>query len=233
MNDKQESPPDYAYLSPEEIKARGLITEDTSKNAMQTWTGKMLDVTDPDPDQIDIFDIAHHLSLMTRFNGACKHFYSIAQHSVLCAKQAKSWHYPRPSEEKLELALLMHDAAEAYVGDIVRPLKRAMPDFVVYENKVMDAINERFDLPRVAEISGFERAVKEVDNRMLVTEKLQLMVPTVRWAIEGIFEPYDLELERWEPRAAEMLFLSHFARFRPDEVQPDRLQEVMGVKINA
>lgn len=210
-----------------------VILEDTTKNAMQTWTGKMFDVTDPDPDQIDIFDIAHHLSLMTRFNGGCEWLYSIAQHSVLCAKRAKDYYYPRPREEQLELALLMHDAAEAYLGDIVRPVKRVVPDFVVLENQVMDAINERFDLPRVAEIPAFEVAVKEVDNRMLVTEKLQLMKPNVRWVIEDIFEPYELELELWQPRAAEMLFLSHFARFRPDEVSQTRLQEIMGVKINA
>ena len=209
------------------------LLEDTSKNAMQTFTGKMFDVFDPDPNQIDIFDIAHHLSLMTRFNGACKWFYSIAQHSINCSQRAADYHYPRPSEEKLALALLMHDAAEAYVGDIVRPIKRKITDFSVVENGVMDAINTRFDLPPVAEIRGYKAAIKEVDNRMLVTEKLQLMDPNVRWAIEDIFEPYDLELELWQPRAAEMLFLSHFARYRPDEVNRERLHEVMGVKFNA
>jgi len=209
------------------------LLEDTSKNAMQTFTGKIFDVFDPDPDQIDIFDIAHHLSLMTRFNGGCKWFFSIAQHSINCSERAVDYHYQRPSEEKLSLALLMHDAAEAYVGDIVRPIKRKITDFSVIENGVMDAINKRFDLPRVAEIRGYKTAVKEVDNRMLVTEKLQLMDPNVKWAIEDIFEPYDLELELWQPRAAEMLFLSHFARYRPDEVSSERLHEVMGVKFNA
>lgn len=209
------------------------LLEDTSKSAMETFTGKMFDVFDPDPNEIDIFDIAHHLSLMTRFNGACKWFYSIAQHSILCSQHSKDYHYQRPSEEKLALALLMHDAAEAYVGDIVRPIKRSITDFKVIENKVMDAINERFDLPYVAEIRAYKAAVKEVDNRMLVTEKLQLMNPNVRWAIEDIFEPYETEIEIWQPRAAEMLFLSRFARYRPDEVTSERLYEVMGVKFNA
>lgn len=210
-----------------------VILEDTSKSALETFTGKMFDVFDPDPNEIDIFDIAHHLALMTRFNGACKWHYSIAQHSILCADRAKDYHYPRPSEEKLALALLMHDAAEAYVGDIVRPIKRTLTDFSVIENEVMDAINTRFDLPRVAEIRGYKKAVKEVDNRMLVTEKLQLMSPKVRWAIEDIFEPYELELDQWQPRVAELLFLSYFARFRPDEVSSKRFEEMMGVKINA
>lgn len=202
-------------------------------NAMQTFTGKMFDVFDPDPNQIDIFDIAHHLSVMTRFNGACKWMYSIAQHSILCANRASDYHYPRPSEERLALALLMHDAAEAYVGDIVRPIKRKITDFSVVENGVTDAINERFDLPLVAEVPGYKAAVKEVDNRMLVTEKLQLMNPNVRWALEDIFEPYDVDIEVWQPKAAEALFLSTFARFRPDEVPVERVNEILGVKFNA
>ncbi len=211
-----------------------VIIEDMSKNAFQTFGGRMFDVFDPDPNQIDIFDIAHHLALMTRFNGACKWLYSIAQHSVMCCDRASDYHYPRPREEELALVLLMHDAAEAYVGDIVRPIKRKITDFKVIENGVMDAINERFDLPRLADIPRFKVAVEEVDNRMLVTEKLQLMPPNVRWAIEDIFEPYDLlDLELWQPRAAEMLFLSRFARFRPDEVSTEQLEEAMGVKFNA
>ncbi len=210
-----------------------VMLEDTSKSAMETFSGKMFDVFDPDPNEIDIFDIAHHLALMTRFNGGCKWHYSIAQHSIKCSDRAVDYHYQRPSEEKLALALLMHDAAEAYVGDIVRPIKRTLTDFAVIENGVMDAINTRFDLPRVSEIRGYKNAVKEVDNRMLVTEKLQLMNPKVRWAIEDIFEPYELELDQWQPRVAEMLFLSYFARFRPDEVTPERLEEMVGVKINA
>ena len=210
-----------------------VILEDTSKSAVETFSGRMFDVFDPVAEQIDIFDIAHHLSLMTRFNGACKWHYSIAQHSIMCADRAKDYHYPRPSEHKLALALLMHDAAEAYVGDIVRPIKRTLTDFSVVENGVMDAINERFDLPRIAESPGYKKAVHEVDTRMLVTEKLQLMSPKVRWAIEDIFEPYDLELDQWQPHAAEILFLSNFARFRPDEVSRERLREVIGVKADA
>ena len=209
------------------------MSEVNWKHAIQTYTGKLVNVADPDPATIDIFDIAHHLALMTRFNGACRVAYSIAQHSILCASRAGDYHFPQPREQKLALALLMHDAAEAYVGDIIRTIKYEVPDFVVFENKLMDAINTRFDLPRVADLPFFKRAIKEVDNRMLVTEKLQLMDPNVRWAIEDIFEPYDLELELRQPRAAELLFLSTFAKFRPDEVTPERVEKVMGVKINA
>ncbi len=209
------------------------MSEVNWKHAIQTYTGKLVNVADPDPATIDIFDIAHHLALMTRFNGACRVAYSIAQHSVLCASRAGDYHFPQPREEKLALALLMHDAAEAYVGDIVRTIKHEVPDFAVFENKLMDAINTRFDLPRVAEIPFFKVAVKEVDNRMLVTEKLQLMAQTVPWPIEEMFQPYDMTIEPWTERSSEMLFLSTFAKFRPDEVTPERVEEVMGVKINA
>lgn len=204
--------------------------EDMRKNAMQTFTGKMLDVFDPDPADVDIFDIAHHLALMTRFHGACNQFYSIAQHSVLCCGRADDFQYLQPRED-LALVLLMHDAAEAYVGDIVRPIKRGVPEFAAIEKRVMSAINQRFDLPRVADNYGFEGVVKQVDNRMLVTEKLQLMPSNVRWAVEDEFEPYDLEFESWSPRAAELLFLSYFARFRPDEVSLEKIA-IAGVPIN-
>src|SRR5690242_11754504 len=83
---------------------------------MQTYTGRRFWPLDPRVDDIDIGDIAHHLSLVCRFAGACREFYSVAQHCVgvsyVCDPKDALWG-------------LLHDAAEAYVGDMVRPLKRS------------------------------------------------------------------------------------------------------------
>lgn len=209
------------------------IVEDMTKNAIQTFTGRMLDPLRPDLESIDIFDIAHHLSLLSRFNGACSHFYSIAQHSVYCYDQATRYNYPEPIQEKLALALLMHDAAEAYIGDITRSVKRAVPLFKEIERKLMAAINERFDLPRVEDYLGFDLVVPEVDNRMLVTERVALMPPGVVWNVEQHFDMYrDFQIEQWKPWEAELLFLQKFHQHRPDLVPAGRLMTHTGAQFN-
>lgn len=93
---------------------------------------------DPRADEIDIEDIAFSLSHLCRFGGHCKRFYSVAEHSVyvsrLVSPEAALWG-------------LLHDASEAYVGDMPRPLKRMLPEFVMMEGKVQQAVAERFSLP--------------------------------------------------------------------------------------
>jgi hypothetical protein len=78
-------------------------------------------LTDPDPEHIDIRDIAHALANVCRYNGHIREHYSVAQHSVIVSK-----HFADP---KLELAGLLHDAEEAYFGDMVSPLKKMFPEF--------------------------------------------------------------------------------------------------------
>src|ERR1051326_5760594 len=79
-----------------------------------THTGKQFWPLDARVDEIDIEDIAHGLSHICRFGGHCRHFYSVAQHSVLVSRAVPL---------QLRMAGLLHDATEAYIGDMVRPLK--------------------------------------------------------------------------------------------------------------
>src|SRR5438552_3035736 len=107
---------------------------------IQTFTGKKFFPLEPNADDICIEDIAHSLSMQCRFNGHSKQFYSVAQHSVLIA----SWwfgDYP-----KLAKYALLHDASEAYLSDIPRPLKQ-LPEFEFYkkaEQLLQDLIYAKF-----------------------------------------------------------------------------------------
>jgi len=95
---------------------------------------------DPRPDEIDLVDIAHILCQTRRWNGACKRFYSVAEHSMLVADAV-------PPEHRLQA--LLHDAPEALTGfgDVPTPIKR-MTSFVTdMENRIWQVICEKFDLP--------------------------------------------------------------------------------------
>lgn len=128
---------------------------------MLTASGKRFDPVDPQPEMIDLVDIAHGLAHECRFAGQCKRFYSVAQHSIL-ASQIVAPEYA--------LETLLHDAAEAYIKDIPSPVKRLLPDYRALEAKVEAVIRTRFGLP--PEKSD---AVKHADLIMLATERRDLM----------------------------------------------------------
>jgi hypothetical protein len=151
---------------------------------------------DPRVEEIHLEDIAHSLSNQCRFAGHCKSFYSVAQHSVLVSRRVPVEHARWG---------LLHDAAEAYLVDLPRPIKRcsAMGDlYREIEARLMRAICERFGLP-----FGEPPEVKAIDNAMLMTEKRDVMPPSpVEWhctdekALPEIIVP-------WSPTEAEARFL--------------------------
>ena len=91
---------------------------------------------------IKIEDIAHALSLMTRANGHFKHFYSVAQHSLACCKEAEKRGY----SYRVQLGCLLHDASESYISDITRPVKQQMQEYYLIEDKLQRCIYERYRL---------------------------------------------------------------------------------------
>lgn len=164
---------------------------------IQTYSGKRFELSGPiDPELIGIEDIAHSLSMQCRYNGHSSRFYSVAEHSVAMS------HMVMP---EARLYALLHDAAEAYIGDIITPLKtdamRAL------ENKIMEAIVSRFNPYLTAKVY---RGVKKADLRMLATEKEILIRPGHEWEmLEGI-EPYTIRLDCWTPLEAKNAFLARF-----------------------
>lgn len=107
-----------------------------------TYTGKKFDYANIQHEMIDIEDIAHALSHTCRYNGHCNQFYSVAQHSVLVANmliaQGESWDTVARG--------LLHDATEAYMSDLVSPLKELFPEYKAMENSLAEKIAERFQL---------------------------------------------------------------------------------------
>ena len=176
------------------------------KAAMVTYSGKVIEPLNPDPDQIKITDIAHHLSNQCRFTGATKEFYSVAQHSVLVS------HVCDPKDA---LWGLLHDASEAYLSDICRPVKRFTDWGAGYgdvEIELMRAVGDAFNLPDLDPDSwglGMPLSVKKADDLLLRTEMRDLMPEGLSDTIPG--EMLKEEITPWTPKAAKLRFLNRYA----------------------
>lgn len=138
------------------------------KNCISTINGIDFNPTEPCNDDIMIEDIAHALSYLCRANGHFKSFYSIAQHCVNCVIEARSRGYSK----KVCLACLLHDASEAYISDITRPVKRQLDGYMRFEEKLQSVIFDKF---RIGELTEEEKnCVKSVDDCMLYHEFITL-----------------------------------------------------------
>jgi hypothetical protein len=148
---------------------------------VQTWTGQAVDLAAPDPGAIRRVDIARSLSRLARFNGHTEEPYTVAQHSVLVARLASAaWIGEAPAA--FRLAALLHDAHEAYMGDIVAPVS-FLPGFTApvrqLKQRLQRAIHTRFGLPETLP-EDWQRAIHCADLTALATEKRDLMAPPPR-----------------------------------------------------
>ncbi|MBR4658391.1 MAG: phosphohydrolase [Clostridia bacterium] len=138
-------------------------------SCITTVTGKHFDPTEPNDGLIDIFDIAHALSLICRANGHFSRFYSVAQHSLACAREAEAREY----SDDLVLACLLHDASEAYLSDVTRPVKALLPRYLESEEKLQNMIWEHFIWRGLTPEE--KEKVFEIDDAMLSMEFHTLM----------------------------------------------------------
>lgn len=140
-------------------------------SVIQTYTGIAFDLAEPRPDMFSIIDIAHALSNICRFTGHTRHFYSVAHHSLIASHMVRKPHY--------QLEGLMHDAAEAYYGDMSTPLKKTLAGFghdpyAELVEKAERAMADRFGLRY-----PWPLEVHEADGLLLAVERRDVMNPSV------------------------------------------------------
>lgn len=168
-----------------------------------TYTGRHIDLLSPNPAEFNLVDIAHALSQINRFTGHTAYPYSVAQHSVLCARLV-------PQEHQLEA--LFHDAHEAYTGDVTSPLKALLPDYRELEDRMECAMRGALHLPAVK-----SAIVKHADLVMLATERRDLMPQdSSPWNCLVGIEPDYAVINPWQPTVAAAEFITMALRLIPE-----------------
>nr|WP_298411614.1 hypothetical protein [uncultured Halomonas sp.] len=148
-----------------------------------THSGRVVSLLEPSSSMIDAEDIGRALSRICRFGGHTREHYSVAQHCVLASHWVPAAH---------QLTALMHDATEAYVGDIVSPLKALIPAFKHIEARFWTAIATRFALP-----VDMPACIHDIDLILLATERRDLLCDDAIWPhLEGV-TPLTAPIEPW------------------------------------
>lgn len=161
-----------------------------------TQSGKQFDLLAPEADMVVLDDIAHALANICRFAGYTQTHYSVGQHSILAS------HLVPPADA---LHALLHDAAEAYVGDMVSPLKDLLPGFKAIEARIWMAIAARFEIA-----ARMPASIKEADLVLMATERRDLLPPGTPWpSLEGI-QPLPNRIVPWPPAFARLAFKRRF-----------------------
>ena len=192
---------------------------ETDRKLMQTFTGRLIDVEDPSVGVVDVEDIAHALSMTCRYGGHCHDFYSVAEHSVL-VEQYGVMVGPFDSltpDERLEL--LLHDAAEAYVGDVGYPVKVSMsrggsPRFDELERGWLRVIGEKFGLGHrlIHCTSSTSQFVMKCDHAIVATEVASLFSPVQSFWWDQVWTEAPvldgtIAISCWSPAEARRRFL--------------------------
>lgn len=162
---------------------------------IQTFSGRAFRPLDPRPDEIDIEDVAHALAMKCRYGGHTACFYSVAEHCVLISEAVAPEH---------ALWGLLHDAAEAYLADVPKPVKPLLAGWHAIEARVMRAVCRRFGLPEQEPAE-----VKAADRAILTDEKLVLMKDGPAWG--HLIDPLGVSIRAMDPTDAKHAFLARFA----------------------
>lgn len=174
---------------------------------IQTFSGRQFWPLDPRTDEVFVEDIAHALAMQCRYAGHCLRFYSVAEHSVLLARKAM-----RLGGAADARWALLHDASEAYLLDLPRPLKRSVTGYREAEARVMENVCDRFGLP-----ADMPQLVHDLDSRIIGDERANLARSVAAWDFDP--EPIGVVLKFWTPADAENAFLAEFERLFPEHAR--------------
>lgn len=166
---------------------------------ISTYTGRFWPM-DPRASEVNIKDIAHSLAMQCRYAGHGRRFYSVAEHSV---------HLARFVSPQSQLAALLHDATEAYLVDVPRPVKRALAGYKEAEQRVWMAISAAFGLSPI-----LPEEVHEADSRIIADE----MAANMHEVDPYYADPIGIDLQYWPPEVAELYFLDMYRKLTAGRV---------------
>jgi len=163
-----------------------------------TYTGKKLHYLNPQSGEICIEDIAHALALTCRFGGHCREFYSVAEHSYRVALIV---------DKKDKMAALLHDAHEAYLHDVPRPIKQDIIGYAEIADRIQKAIHKSFGITMY-----YPEHLKFADDVLLATEARDIMPTTQDWAY--LPTPLTLKIQPTNWMLAEKVFLDFYTNYK-------------------
>lgn len=190
------------------------MSQDRHGDWIQTFSGRRVWPLDPRPDEIGFVDISYGLSKICRYGGHCLRFFSVAEHCALMAREAERL----GASPQVRLQVLMHDSAEAYLGDIPRPIKVHLVGYAEAEDRMLECIAKKygFDYP-------FDPMVKQLDEAILLREiECNLAKPEAPWHL-GPFgvEPLTIDLQYWEPNEAAWQFTQEYLAIENQSLPPE------------
>lgn len=170
-------------------------------NTIRLRSGRYFDLANPKPDQFTLGDVAGALSKICRFGGQIERFYSVAEHLIHCCGVAVGDGLPVEAQR----AVFLHDAAEAFCGDMVKPLKVMMPEYSRVERAAEAAVAEMFDV----DFEQWKAEIRQIDHGMLIAERNYFFSrDDVEWTGEREARKLvDVYFEGWLPPQAEAQFL--------------------------
>lgn len=166
-----------------------------------TYTNKKFHFNNPSANEVCIADIAQALSMNCRYSGHVKEFYSVAEHSVLIADLV----YKLTGDKYQAFDALMHDASEAYLTDVPRPIKPHLQGYMEIEAKAEAVIQQAFGCRPMNDL------IRKLDTHICGTEAKQLFLVVPEWCDD--YEPVDIEVKCWAPERARAEFLVRFNLF--------------------
>lgn len=187
----------------EKMEDGNIMKLNNNESWIRTYSGGKVYFFEPEKSEIEFEDISHSLSMLCRFNGATKEFYSVANHSCIVAENI----YKETGDKNLAYCGLMHDAHEAFVSDIPSPFKKQFPEFVKAETRFELWLSARFNY------TPFLKIVKKHDIKALATEMRDLMrIADYSCLTES---PYDDIIIPLFPKEAKNLFVETYQKFKP------------------